>query len=166
MKKSCSLYKKLKIDFAPSAIKAIREACIKSGEKEIGGMLFAQHTDVNTFRILEITAASENPGNIFNFLRELKYSLKCLQKFFERHQHKYTEYNYLGEWHSHPSFELIPSSTDDATMLEIIEDQKVGAYFAVLLIVKIQEKELIAKAWAYYLSGEKIECVLNLNESK
>ena len=60
-----------------------------------------------------------------------------IEQFFERTGRDYERFNYLGEWHSHPSFEARPSGRDEQSMYDIINDRAVGAEFAVLLIVKI-----------------------------
>ena len=138
----------------------IKQACERAGPKEIGGMLFAQHVSPNTFQVLEATV--EDAGTISRFVRGLKHSLKRLQRFFARHDYRYTEFNYLGEWHSHPSFGLEPSPTDNETMMDMVTDPKVGANFAVLLIVKIQDEQLTCNAWAYFPRGVRVDCVLDL----
>ena len=123
-------------------------------------MLFAQHVSQNTFQVLEATI--EKAGTISRFVRGLKYSLRQLQRFFARHDYKYTEFNYLGEWHSHPSFGLNPSPRDDETMMDMVTAPDVGANFVVLMIVKIEDGQLKGKAWAYYPSGVRTDCILDL----
>jgi Prokaryotic homologs of the JAB domain len=51
--------------------------------------------------------------------------------------HNFKRFNYLGEWHSHPSFLPEPSATDHKSMREMIEDPKLGANFVVLMVVKL-----------------------------
>jgi len=67
--------------------------------------------------------------------------LRPLQSFFQNTNNQFTRFNYLGEWHSHPSYSTEPSSTDYQTMWEIVEDSTIGANFAVLIIVKLDEKQ-------------------------
>jgi proteasome lid subunit RPN8/RPN11 len=45
----------------------------------------------------------------------------------------------LANGHSHPNFEPVPSSRDDNSMREIIQDSKLGANFVVLLIAYSDE---------------------------
>ncbi len=125
-------------------------------------MLFAQHVSQNTFQVLEATV--EKAGTISRFIRGLKYSLKQLQRFFAQHNHKYTEFNYLGEWHSHPSFGLTPSPTDNETMMDMVADPEVGANFAILVIVKIKDGQLTGNAWVYYPTGERASCMLDFQK--
>jgi hypothetical protein len=70
--------------------------------------------------------------------------------------HDYRRFNYVGEWHSHPSFEPEPSSRDDTSMREIVQDPKVGANFVALLIVKLDGNgSLLASMHAYLPDGGK-----------
>jgi proteasome lid subunit RPN8/RPN11 len=110
----------------------------RAGSREIGGVLMGEHLGDNTFRIYEISVQTQG-GSWISFVRELPGAMKnAFHQFFRKTNYQYSKYNYLGEWHSHPSFELKPSSRDNQTMLEIVNDRNVGANFAILLIVKFE----------------------------
>jgi JAB domain-containing protein similar to deubiquitination enzymes len=80
-----------------------------------------------------------------------------------RVNHDYVRFNYWGEWHSHPSFELEPSEKDDISIREIVEDRDVGANFVVLLIVKLADKgELLTRAYTYLPNGTKHESTVSV----
>ncbi len=113
----------------------ILEALQKAGAREIGGVLMGEHIAPDTFRVLSLTV-QDHGGAFASFVRFLEQIVKPLAAFFKSTHHEYRRFNYLGEWHSHPSFALVPSGKDIATMREIVDDPKVGATFAVLLIVK------------------------------
>jgi hypothetical protein len=51
---------------------------------------------------------------------------------------RFRRFNYLGEWHSHPSFSVRPSAQDVSTMTDIVEDQNSLISFAVILIVRLR----------------------------
>jgi hypothetical protein len=69
----------------------------------------------------------------------------------------------LGEWHSHPSFELEPSGKDDLSIREIVEDRDVGANFVVLLMVKLAGNgELLTRAYTYLPDGTKSESTVTV----
>jgi hypothetical protein len=87
------------------------------------------------FRIVDITV-QRSGGDQACFIRQPKDHQKALKKFFARTGNDFTRFNYLGEWHSHPSFVASPSSTDVATMQSMMADSSVGANFLVLLIAK------------------------------
>lgn len=107
-----------------------------AGNREIGGILMGEHISKNAFRITKISV-QRHSGTIITFIRDVKESLQSLMEFFSRTNHQYKQYNYLGEWHSHPSFDLLPSIQDQQSMFDIVNDKKVGANFAVILLVKL-----------------------------
>ncbi len=113
---------------------ALRDA----GRREIGGILMAEHVAENAFRVRSLTIQRRG-GSIATFLRAVEAFLGPLRNFFRQTEYNYTKFNYLGEWHSHPSFVPTPSETDHRTMWSIINDPQVGAFFVVLLVVKLDE---------------------------
>jgi len=123
-------------------------ACRRAGQRETGGMLFGEHVGPDDFRVVEATVAGT--GTIVSFIRGVVDGLSRLERFFRRTKRDYRKFNYLGEWHSHPSFALRPSSADDETMFEIVNDEATGALFAVSIIVKQAGGELEAAAYAYH----------------
>lgn len=126
----------------PREIRQQLETALKeAGRREIGGILMAEHVGENTFRVQSLTIQRRG-GSIATFLRIVEAFLVPLRKFFWQTDYNYTRFNYIGEWHSHPSFIPEPSNTDHQTMFSIINDPQVGAYFVVLLIVKLDEDEI------------------------
>jgi hypothetical protein len=128
---------------------ALRKACTR----EVGGVLMAEHLGPNRFLVKEITV--HRRGAFASFVRLVEDAVGRLRSFFEQSRHEYTRYNYIGEWHSHPSFEPIPSPKDDASMIEIVQDPTVGANFAVLLVVKLIRGDLVATLHTYLPDGTK-----------
>ncbi|MEG4232863.1 Mov34/MPN/PAD-1 family protein [Microcoleus sp. Pol11C3] len=123
-------------DIAEKLIKALK----KAGSKEIGGILMGEYLSPGVYRVKDLTIQSQVGTTAF-FLRMPLIVLRPLQSFFQNTNNQFTRFNYLGEWHSHPSYSTEPSSTDYQTMWEIVEDSTVGANFAVLIIVKLDEKQ-------------------------
>ena len=121
-------------------------------------MLFGEHISNGEFSVVEATV--EAVGLFASFVRAIKDGLARLESFFRRTRYDFTRFNYLGEWHSHPSFALSPSSTDNATMQGIVDEPSTGALFLVLLIVKLEEGELRAGAWAYFPGSPRQTCVI------
>ena len=137
----------------------IRAALLKAGRREIGGILMAEHVGPNEFEVKDLTV--HRRGTVFNFVRVLEDALSRLRAFFERAEHDYTRFNYIGEWHSHPSFVPSPSPRDDASMREIVEDPKVGANVVVLLIVKLESPhEMASSVHTYLPDGTKHTSIL------
>ena len=134
----------------PREIRQQLETALKeAGRREIGGILMAEHVGENTFRVQSLTIQRRG-GSIATFLRIVEAFLVPLRKFFRQTDYNYTRFNYIGEWHSHPSFVPEPSNTDHQTMLSIINDPQVDAYFVVLLIVKLDEDEIFAGTVTVY----------------
>ena len=121
-------------------IRKLIKAMQKAGSKEIGGILMGEHISDGVYRVKDLTIQAQS-GTVISFLRLPVAILNPLQNFFRKTGYDFTRFNYLGEWHSHPSFTLEPSSTDCKTMWEIIEDPSVGANFAVLMIVRLNTME-------------------------
>lgn len=136
-----------------------------AGCREIGGILMGEQLSPGRFRVTEMTF--QRPGGwVAHFVRSAKSALAALKHFFDRSGHRYQQFNYLGEWHSHPSFAAIPSATDHASMLEIVADPKTGANFVVLLIVKLTHaRSLEAGLMVYLPDGTAFSGRLDFEES-
>lgn len=119
----------------------IKQELEQAGSREIGGVLMGEHVSENTFRISDITIQRQG-GTVIKFIRNIKEAILKLNGFFTRTNHQYKQYNYLGEWHSHPLFNLSPSIHDQQSMWDIVNDITVGANFAVLLLVKLNDGKM------------------------
>ncbi len=91
----------------------------RSGRREIGGQLFGEQLAPSDFRVTDLTIQAR-PGSIARFFVDLLQAARDAMLFFDRTEHRYTRHNYIGEWHSHPSFEVRPSGADAETMREIV----------------------------------------------
>jgi proteasome lid subunit RPN8/RPN11 len=124
-----------------------------AGSREIGGILMGEHVNEETFRICDFTV-QRHGGTWISFFRDIQKSLKqSLWFFFNKTNHDYTKFNYLGEWHSHPSFQLIPSMQDQQSMWDIVNDPEVGANFAVLLLVRLNQEGEVEGSATLFVSG-------------
>jgi len=113
----------------------------RAGKREIGGVLMGECLGPGCFRIVELSVSPK--GGFARFFRTLIQALDPLRSFFDQTGHRYRKFNYLGEWHSHPSFTPEPSSIDVGSMLQIVNDPDVGANFAVLLIVRLKDRATV-----------------------
>ncbi|WP_024576592.1 MULTISPECIES: Mov34/MPN/PAD-1 family protein [unclassified Afipia] len=129
----------------------------RGGRKEIGGVLVGEHVERSIFRIVDLSV-QHTGGTAVHFVRDEKQSKVFLEKFFERVGNDYQRFNYIGEWHSHPSFEPFPSGEDHATMRQIVSDPTVGVNFAILIIATLAPRSMLKlSATAYRASGDPIE---------
>lgn len=146
----------------PSEItEQIERALIRAGTREIGGLIMAEHIGTNRFIVRDVTI--NRRGTFASFVRRIQGVWSKLSQFFDQTKHDYTRFNYIGEWHSHPSFNPCPSTKDHSTMKEIIADNTVGANFVVLLVVKLgAAQSLIGTAHTYLPGGmhEESEVVI------
>ncbi len=123
-----------------------------AGAREIGGALMGEHVGPDTFRVVQITV-QRHGGTFAAFTRFVEGIVGPLRAFFRATNHNYRRFNYLGEWHSHHAFSLTPSGPDHASMQEIVSDPQVGAQFAVLLLVKLNERNQLEHSLSIYQSG-------------
>ena len=132
----------------------------KAGLIEIGGILMGEHLADAEFRIVDLTIQKQYGGSAF-FVRFVREATTALVRFFRRVGNDYTRFNYLGEWHSHPLFSTIPSQKDIQSMSEIVNDRDVGANFAILLIVRLDDDQYLeSTATAFLPSCGHFRCGL------
>lgn len=120
----------------------LRIALRSAGDQEVGGILMGEHVADGIYRVQDLTVQFQG-GTLVSFVRSIREALGPLRRFFKMSGRRYAQFNYLGEWHSHPSFSLQPSGFDLETMWEIAGDQQVGANFVVLMIVRLSSKGIL-----------------------
>jgi len=127
----------------------------KAGRREVGGIMMGEHVGPNLFIVREMTV--HRRGAFASFVRRMEDAIGRLRAFFRETGHDYARFNYIGEWHSHPSFTPYPSRTDDLSMLQIVQDETIGANFVVLLITKLgSERELVSTVHTYLPDGARV----------
>jgi [CysO sulfur-carrier protein]-S-L-cysteine hydrolase len=137
----------------PSDQKArVTQALTRAGTSETGGQLFGEQLAPSSFRITELTVQSR-PGTFARFVVDLVDAGRAALAFFRRTAHDYTHHNYIGEWHSHPSFSVKPSLTDANTMRELVRSDDFNGSFAVLIIVRLDGNQLSSGAWLFDPNG-------------
>lgn len=129
------------------------KALERAGQIEIGGILMGEYLEPGRYKIADVTIQS-NSGSFSTFIRNIKLALQSLKSFFSKTDNNYRRFNYLGEWHSHPSFRPVPSETDMYSMFEIIEDPSVGATFAVLMIIRLDGSKDLEGTATIFLPGK------------
>jgi [CysO sulfur-carrier protein]-S-L-cysteine hydrolase len=129
---------------------ALREA----GKREIGGMLFTEQLKPNDFTIIDFSLDAFS-GSHASFRRDPATHQTTLDQFFERTGRNFQRFNYLGEWHSHPSFSVHPSLHDIQTMTDIVDDLNSTISFAVLLIVRLRFKLFVGRSMTVFARGQR-----------
>ena len=130
----------------------LADALRRAGAREIGGILMGEYLEPDRFRVADLTVQGRG-GTVTAFVRVLGAALTALSRFFRNTRRQYEQFNYLGEWHSHPSFEAVPSAPDIRSMRAIACDPKVGANFLVLLIVRLAGERLEASLTVFWPDG-------------
>jgi [CysO sulfur-carrier protein]-S-L-cysteine hydrolase len=144
----------VKVRVASDQTAKLVAALKRAGRREIGGQLFGEQLAPSQFAVTEL-AIQAKPGTVTRFVVDLVQAARVAVRFFDRTKHRYTQYNYIGEWHSHPSFAVQPSNPDIATMRSLVKDPGFKGLFAVLVIVRLDGDTLSAGAWLFDPQGEE-----------
>jgi hypothetical protein len=134
----------------------------RAGARECGGVLMGEHVGPNHFVVRRLTV--HKPGAVAAFVRGLGGVVRTIKAYCRANGNDYSRFNYLGEWHSHPSFSVQPSGKDHATMRELVTDRSVGANFLVLLVFRLQGQKLEGSAHTYLPDGSAHASNLDLDE--
>lgn len=106
-----------------------------AGSNEIGGVLAAEQVADGKFVVRDISI--QRDGTFAHFKRDPAQHRVFMRRFHMRMGNQPERFNYLGEWHSHPSFLALPSGPDLRQMQELIEDKEQLSSFLVLMVVKL-----------------------------
>lgn len=128
-----------KIEVPSEIERRLRHELRRGGVREVGGILMGECLAPGKFRVVDFTV-DHGGGTVATFVRSLRTVVTALARFFHHTAHDYRRFNYLGEWHSHPSFLPTPSGRDFDSVQSIADDSNVGANFVTLLIVKLDSE--------------------------
>lgn len=126
----------MQIELGPDVRPRLQEALRRAGRREIGGMIFAEQLASSHFCVVDFSLDGYSGSNT-KFNRDPGVHRRALDDFYRRTGSDFTRFNYLGEWHSHPSFSAHPSLDDIATMTDLVENS-MEIDFAVLMIVRLR----------------------------
>jgi len=126
----------MQITLPSEIIGKMRRHMIFAGRREIGGMIMGEEIGDQKFRIVDFSVDIRS-GTRSSFIRDADEHEEALSKFFERTGANYCRFNYLGEWHTHPSFSVQPSANDIRAMQDLV-DGTGGVNFAVLFIARLR----------------------------
>lgn len=142
----------MRMRLANDQLDKLKPALGQAGAKETGGQLFGEQLAPSDFRITEVVVQARR-GTFARFMVDLLEASRNALRFFDRTHHQYKRFNYIGEWHSHPSFEVKPSSTDVETMVKLVTDPAFKGSFAILMIVRIDGDHVSKGAWLFDPQG-------------
>ena len=111
--------------------------CLRgAGRREIGGILMGEQVAPDQFRIVDFSV-DDKTGTAAHFVRSPEHHVEALESFFQKTGSDFKRFNYLGEWHSHPSFPVRPSQEDIMSMQSLVHGER-DIDFSALMIVTLQ----------------------------
>jgi integrative and conjugative element protein (TIGR02256 family) len=140
----------LVVEISRPHLEEIAEELRKAGKAEIGGILLGEHLDEDHFRIVAYDINPMGDLRLGTFVRDEKSAAKRCEEFFKEKNQDFSRFNYIGEWHSHPQFEVQPSTEDDESMWSILGGAEGDPLFAVLMIVRLNRQVIECGMWAYF----------------
>jgi hypothetical protein len=108
-----------------------------AGRNEIGGVLAAEQIGDGQFLVTDLSV--QRDGTPVSFLRDPAQHRKFMRRFHLINGNNPERFNYLGEWHSHPSFLSLPSKPDFYQMQAEIEEPEQASSFLILLVIKLDK---------------------------
>ena len=142
----------MRILLPTSVAKRLAKVLKRRGLTETGGVLMGEHVSDDEFRIVDFSVQRSH-GTFASFVRLPHHHRGPLKSFFRGTGNDFRRFNYLGEWHSHPSFDVRPSGADAAAMREIVNDATTGATFAVLMIIRLRQADTIEAGTFLFVPG-------------
>lgn len=144
----------MKVILPNDQVRKLTASLRRAKTSESGGQLFGEQLAPSLFRVTELTVQSR-VGTFASFIVDVVEAARAALAFFRRTGHDYLRHNYIGEWHSHPSFAVKPSPKDSNTMREIVTAEDFAGSFAVLMIVRLDGTKLRSGAWLFDPRGQE-----------
>jgi len=137
--------------FPVAIVQRMKVSLNRAREREIGGVLMARQIAPGKFEIVDFSV-DEVTGDREHFVRNPVLHDGVLNEFFERTGRDYSNYNYIGEWHSHPNLPVVPSVTDLASMEDLVNGER-DIPFAALLVVRLDEPSEFTATATFHQRG-------------
>ena len=129
--------------------------CLTSGGiREIGGWLAAEQLAPGEFELVGFTVDLA-VGTHNRFASLPKTHGAQLDDILAANADRTGRVDYLGEWHSHPTFLPVPSDIDVAAMTKMVEES--GPSFATLLIVRLMGEAVLQATITTFQRGQPPE---------
>lgn len=125
------------IDIILSArcVRKLKRELKAAGRNEIGGVMAAEQIADGQFLVRDLSV--QRNGTPTSFVRDPLQHRRFMRRFRLLTGNNPERFNYLGEWHSHPSFLALPSPPDVWNMHLEMHDPEQTSSFLMLLIVKL-----------------------------
>lgn len=120
-------------------VRKLKHELHAAGANEIGGVLAAQQIGDGRFLVVDLSV--QRNGTQSHFERDPLQHREFIRRFHQRMDHRPELFNYLGEWHSHPTHTAVPSDVDFRQMQDLVEDDEQKSTFLTLMIVKLGQHD-------------------------
>ena len=148
----------MKIIVQKTVVSKIIDALKRAGLNETKGACFASRISNDCYSIEDVFLSKEKGTTFFSNLK-INFSYKRFEKrYFKKHKYDYVNHNYIGDWHSHPSFDCLPSNYDKKEAFEELNNS--NANFLIQLIVKLIDNEITGRCFLYLKNSITEECKL------
>lgn len=153
----------MRLKIPSDQVAAVHDALARAGANEIGGQIFGEQLAPSQFLASELTFQKRR-GTFTRFFVDLVQATCDALRFFHKTQHRYARFNYIGEWHSHPNFEVRPSVVDVESMRKLVRDPAFKGRFAVLMIFKVEKGTVQSGGWLFDPEGSEFQIQLEYCE--
>lgn len=142
----------------PSCAEAMQELARKHYPREIGTSLCGRYSDdARTAVVVQLAPlTSDSRGARSTFVRGVIGLRAFFLGLFARTQ---GQMHYVGEWHSHPDGEPVPSNTDSDNMQAIACDEKAQCPECILVIMATKLDSVSMRAFIYSRTRGKVELI-------
>lgn len=114
---------------------------------EFGGLLIGYYSqDKKELNIINTLLPKEYSSTKYNFSRGIKGLKTQLRELYKKSPSQY----YVGEWHSHPDNEPVPSGTDLNAFQEIVAHERVLIENPILLLLGVDTSSCNYIFYVYY----------------
>lgn len=144
----------LSLTIPRSHLQRMKVCLMQGGIREIGGWLAAEQVAPGDFELLGFTVDLE-VGTRDHFESVPELHTEQLDQILTANVNRAGRVDYLGEWHSHPTFPPIPSNIDLNAMTNMVENSRPS--FAALLIVRLLDRESIEATITTFQRGRPPE---------
>lgn len=122
----------LKITFTDNVIEKFKH--YKNADKEAGGLLFTSNLHPNILIIDSISLPEKSDSRFFAFFKlNIRLANRKIRKMFK------SNYQYVGEWHSHPEPFPKLSETDRRTILSVFNESEHNLAYMIHVIIGTQD---------------------------
>ena len=141
----------LSLTIPRSQLAKLQAYLAQGGKREIGGWLVAEQIAPGEFELVGLTVDLEvGTHDRFDSLPEPHSDQ--MDRILLENSDRAGRVDYLGEWHSHPTFPPMPSNIDLASMTDMVENS--GPSFAALVIVRLMRNASIQATITTFQRGQ------------